>query len=458
MYNKVMEVVDGRYLAPRLGYKLHVQTPSGERVQKEKLIRVLTPFTDEVDSVQVPLLINEMQMCIKKRRQYHRKYWKTKNTHAPLKFGGRLPNSDSDSSVWSGDDDPKDNSPPTKSVRSKSTRSKKDDDDSLRTKKSESDKSDNSPPRSKSTRSKSTRSKSTRSKSTRSKKDDDDSLRTKKSESDSLFDVDVDSLFESSPDPPAPAPVLLSDAEFRKQCEPKCWDCGVDLVKSNCYPKSSWGDRGTLLFRCEKHWKDFTSSEIELEKATLNQRKQTAKAIRDKHAEISRDETPSDDVESDVVALFDFKCGNCGKHLTRAQCKPVQIADTPARRMLCLKCESATPKFKVHEFVDVKWESASKQFFRAFIVTINKKDHESVYDVYFPEDSEKRVQVPENEIHSVPEDDVRKKKLWSTNVNSYMGKTFKHDGQLYTKAVGVYSVLEISKGNKFKCQRVGGVN
>jgi len=79
-----------------------------------------------------------------------------------------------------------------------------------------------------------------------------------------------------------------------------------------------------------------------------------------------------------------------------------------------------------------------------------------VYDVYFPEDSEKRVQVPENEIHSVPEGDVRKKKLWSTNVNSYMGKTFKHDGQLYTKAVGVYSVLEISKGNKFKCQRVGG--
>jgi len=54
------------------------------------------------------------------------------------------------------------------------------------------------------------------------------------------------------------------------------------------------------------------------------------------------DDTPTSE---QIDALFDsvdtnlgFNCANCSKSITRAQCIPVQIGDTPASRMLCKKC------------------------------------------------------------------------------------------------------------------------
>jgi len=49
-----------------------------------------------------PKLISTMQKSVKKRRQYHNKIWEKDETHGNLIYGGRLPNTDSDSSVETG--------------------------------------------------------------------------------------------------------------------------------------------------------------------------------------------------------------------------------------------------------------------------------------------------------------------------------------------------------------------
>ena len=66
----------------------------------DKFIKIAHPILSELfdDMSKYKSVMREMKQKTKKRRQFHRKCWEKKGTHARLIYGGQLPNSDSDSS------------------------------------------------------------------------------------------------------------------------------------------------------------------------------------------------------------------------------------------------------------------------------------------------------------------------------------------------------------------------
>ena len=79
----------------------------------------------------------------------------------------------------------------------------------------------------------------------------------------------------------------------------------------------------------------------------------------------------------------------------------------------------------------------------------------ATYDVYFPEDSEVRRNVPKKDLQRVTPSG-----FWSTPVNAIIGSTFDHDGSAPgVKAKGTFVVGELGdseKVNHFYCTRTAG--
>jgi len=221
-----------------------------------------------------------MQKCMKKRRDWHRRYWKKWGTHAPLIYGGKIHDDSTDSSdedaTDKGDEtprrSPRSNSVNPRNARKSPRRSPRSNSVNPRKK---ARKSPRRSPRNNSANPRKSPSRSPRLHRTPSipKK------RTRKRIVLDLVDAsgsgsDVSKMFDSSASDP-------SDGEQ------VCWDCGLTLrSREECYPRQNWGNREELVVRCKHHWDLHMSPQkqkISAEEAELQRR---GDKNRDKRKEI----------------------------------------------------------------------------------------------------------------------------------------------------------------------------
>ena len=63
---------------------------------------------------------------------------------------------------------------------------------------------------------------------------------------------------------------------------PTCWDCAdeIPLRQDDCFPKGSWGDGSTLLWRCKKHWLKYVQQSKVQQKQTEKDRDEKREQIK----------------------------------------------------------------------------------------------------------------------------------------------------------------------------------
>ena len=389
---KLLEKVDARYLAPKKAYKLyqpHPKIAGFESLNVKKFMKIVQPIIVELaNDDNVDTYIKQMKLVLKKRRDYHRSYWRIHKKNAPLVHGGQLPNLHDDSSDEEVVAPKKRGRPKKEAAPKKRGRPKK---EVAAPKKRGRPKKKPTPRRSPRSNKKPTPRRSPRSnqkptphRSPRSNKKSTlrRSPRAKKNiftvhDSDNEVD-DVDSLFlssdeteieflDGSPKPQVPKPQESSDEtedeKFIRVVEPVCWDCSTKIkTAKDCFPPGSWGNFACVLFRCAKCWKEHSKISRSAEKQTLVNRQ----ALRD----------------TLVAAHKESKA-------TKRTYPKVNGRRTKTR--------TAEPicKFEVGDNVRAFWpDKTSKTRYPAQIFRANKKK----YDVYFPQDGEVLKNVPENEL------------------------------------------------------------
>ena len=237
-----------------------------------------------------------------------------------------------------------------------------------------------------------------------------------------------------------------------------CLDCEVPLTLDKCYPVTARQDPANIFFRCKKcehklelemrQHEAYTQRARRERKEELNERKEEAAAKAKKAANATKGKKAT------------TATATKGKKATRGRGKKATTATTTknATRGRGKKAIIDKPIFRydLYENVHAYWPSHDC-FYRAQI------SHRTVgpnmtplYHVYFPDDSEPRDFVTEEEI--TPTDEVDG--FWSLTRDRFIGQRYTHDGRgggARLKGVLQITGIGISKRiNKYVCEREDG--
>ena len=234
-----------------------------------------------------------------------------------------------------------------------------------------------------------------------------------------------------------PARLDDKDDKFINMVDPACWDCEKPIrLKSDCFPKGSWGTFDQVLFRCTSCWTKYQAGFQAKIESENKERKKLKDAMAKK--KLAKSATPK----------------TTKKTATPKTTKKSKTTKKPATPKTTKKSKTTKITFAVGDNVVAKWTDGICYPAQIFGVDKGK------YNVYFPQDGAV-LQVARGSM-SIPS----KKSLWSKMKRSQFVNLddFEHD----TKRKGVpppakfgrYTPVGIGAGkdvNKYicRCQKHG---
>jgi len=223
-----------------------------------------------------------------------------------------------------------------------------------------------------------------------------------------------------------------------------CWDCGVTLTPSSCYPPGSWGDTSQLAVRCKRHWDEHMSpSKAKLQKQEREHQLEGVR-IRNKRKALqafANSESPEPKNPNKKKSPKPKKTNK------KKSPKPKKINKKKTNKPK--KTNNHPLIISKYQWVDAKWGS---KFYRAFVCMVNVAAGEPPnYDLYFIEDGETSPGVPASDVRVCP---VEVGSFWATQVDQFVGETFTHDGRGKVKAKGVFKIDKMIDNNEYVCTRL----